>query len=248
MNHQEYIREVPGAKTAFIFIHGIMGTPDHFDALIPLVSDGVSVYNILLDGHGKKVMDFTCSSMKKWRTQVEVLFERISPMYEKIVLVGHSMGTLFSIQTAVRHPEKIPFVFLLASPMQVGLRPVMVANALRVALSRIDESDPLQLATKNATSIQPDARLIPYVTWVPRFLELFREIADTRKLLPGLTVPVIAYQSHMDEMVSRKAAEILKDSGKVQVHVLPDSTHFYYPEMDKQTLLEGFSAACNTYL
>ena len=36
MIHQEYVRKVPGADTAVLFIHGIVGTPNHFTDLISL--------------------------------------------------------------------------------------------------------------------------------------------------------------------------------------------------------------------
>lgn len=247
MNHQEFIKEVPQAKTAFIFVHGILGTPDHFDELIPLVPDTCSVYNLLLDGHGKEVRDFARSSMDNWRAQVESVFDCVSRRYDRVVFVGHSMGTLFAIRMAVKYPEKIPFIFLLASPMRVGLRPVMVENALRVALSRIHEDDPLQVATRNACSIRPDSRLYPYASWIPRFLELFREIRRTEKLLPKLTVPAYALQSHMDEMVSRKTARVLEDN-RVEVTILRESSHFYYPAQDKAQMHELFTAACNLHL
>lgn len=58
MEHREYVRIVPGAKTAVLFMHGIVGTPNHFRDLLPLVDlvpDDWSVYNVLLPGHGGTV-------------------------------------------------------------------------------------------------------------------------------------------------------------------------------------------------
>lgn len=248
MDHREYIREVPGAATAFVFIHGILGTPNHFDDLIPLVPANCSVYNLLLDGHGGSVMDFARSSMGKWKAQVELLYERIRARYEKIVFVGHSMGTLFAIQMALVHPEQIPFVFLLACPVKLWLRPTMIVNSLRVALGKIDDTDPRQAATANATSIRTDRRLILYVTWAPRFLELLREIRLTSKLLPGLEIPVYAVQSARDEMVSKAAARVLEERGGISVMRLPESGHYYYSPADKATMQELFSSLCETYL
>ena len=63
MNHDEYIREVDGAKTAVLMIHGIFGTPRHFDDIVNLAPKDWSVYNILLDGHGKGVREFSASSI-----------------------------------------------------------------------------------------------------------------------------------------------------------------------------------------
>ena len=50
MPHREYIRLVPGADTAVLFLHGIAGTPRHFDARLPLVHlvpENWSVYTVL---------------------------------------------------------------------------------------------------------------------------------------------------------------------------------------------------------
>ena len=64
--HKEFIKEAEGANTAILMIHGIFGTPRHFDDIISLVPDNWSVYNILLDGHGKGVKEFSRTSMAKW--------------------------------------------------------------------------------------------------------------------------------------------------------------------------------------
>ena len=68
--HRTYARIVPGAGTAVLMVHGIVGTPRHFDWLIPEFDETWSVYNILLDGHGGSVDDFAETSMKKWKEQV----------------------------------------------------------------------------------------------------------------------------------------------------------------------------------
>ena len=70
MAHKPIKRIVPGAKTAVILCHGIMGSPDHFRHFLPLIPEDWSVCCLLLDGHGKGVMDFAHSSMDKWKAQV----------------------------------------------------------------------------------------------------------------------------------------------------------------------------------
>ena len=72
MAHNEYIREVPGSDTVVFCIHGILGTPDQFNPLLNQIPEEWSVFNILLDGHGKKVQDFSGSSMQKWKGQVQI--------------------------------------------------------------------------------------------------------------------------------------------------------------------------------
>ena len=98
MVHEEYVRMVPHADTAVLFIHGIVGTPNHFRDLIPLVElvpESWSVCNLLLDGHGKSVEDFANTSIENWHSQVWGTFEKLSRTHERVILVAHSMGTLF---------------------------------------------------------------------------------------------------------------------------------------------------------
>ena len=55
MNGTPYIREIAGADTALLMIHGIVGTPAHFSMLYPYVPKDWSIYNMVLDGHGGSV-------------------------------------------------------------------------------------------------------------------------------------------------------------------------------------------------
>ena len=73
MAHKPVKRIVPGAKTAVILCHGIMGSPDHFRHFIPLIPEDWSVCCLLLDGHGKGVMDFARSIDVELQTSQEVL-------------------------------------------------------------------------------------------------------------------------------------------------------------------------------
>ena len=52
MEHKEYKRIIPEARAAILFVHGIVGTPNHFAEFVSRVPEKISVYNILLDGHG----------------------------------------------------------------------------------------------------------------------------------------------------------------------------------------------------
>ena len=113
MEHKEYLKINPTASIAILFIHGIVGTPNHFNPFIPLVPSTVSVYNLLLDGHGKAVKDFSSTSMKKWEEQVERAVIQLSETHKKIYIVAHSMGSLLAIEQALRN-SKVSKLFLLA--------------------------------------------------------------------------------------------------------------------------------------
>ena len=249
MKHQEYIRIVPGADTAVLFIHGICGTPNHFTtqiSMLDLVPENWSVYNVLLDGHGKGVRDFGKSSMKKWKSQVWGIFADLAQCHDQVVLVAHSMGTLFSIQLALENPKKVPFLFLIGVPLRPGLRLFGIVNTFRVALNLVREDKPFEKALRDDCGIDTSPWLWQYIGWIPRFLELFREIYRTEKVLKNLTVPCVAYQSKKDELVSNFTRGVLKRSGVVEIVDLKESTHCYYDPADAELLRKDFLLRCNT--
>ncbi len=235
MSHNAYIRIKPGAGTAVLFIHGICGSPNHFRELVPLIDlvpEAYSVYSILLDGHGKTAVDFAKTSMGKWKTQVRDVFDSLSQTHDHVILVGHSMGTLFSIQLAIEHPQKVPFLFLLAAPMRIWVRFAGLYRPLLLAFDKLRAEVPQEAAIIKACSIRSTRKIWRYIPWIPRFLELFLEIHRTKKQMKYLRVPCTAYQSRLDELVSTEASKVLERNSCITVWNLQHSSHFYYHPTD----------------
>ena len=239
MTKNEYIRKVDNAKTAVLFIHGILGTPYHFRDLLPLVPDSFSVHNLVLDGHGKDIEAFAQTSMKKWEAQAEKCFCDLADTHENVILVGHSMGTLLSIDLAMKHPDKVP------------LTPRTTYNATmhsyRVIFEKVREDKAHEVAARDAYGIEVDRRLWLYPKWLPRFIELFVKADDTRKKLSLIKPPAIAFQSRHDELVSNQSEKILRKHPHIEVIALENSTHYFYTEEDKEIFKGAFIKICEKF-
>lgn len=244
MAHQEYIREVPGSDTVVLCIHGILGTPDQFNPLLNQIPREWSVFNILLDGHGKKVQDFSHSSMTKWREQVQRTLTYLSVRYSKILIIAHSMGTLFALQAAAHKTKKIKALFLIDTPLIPMLRPVCVGNSLEIIWDCIPANNHIGLAQKDAFSIHPDKRLWLYLGWIPRYIELFKEIAITRKCISNIKIPCRVFLSQRDELVSLRSLKYLKDNPKIKVSMLEGATHFYFSEANNARMQKALASIC----
>lgn len=238
MNHNEYIRAIKNADTAVLMIHGILGTPRHFDFILPMIPDDWSIYNILLDGHGKNVSDFSSSSMNKWKSQVDKIADELCSKYKQIVLIGHSMGTLLSIRTAIRHPEKIKAMVLLAVPMKVFVKLIDNMASVKTALGIKVENSPYMEAVKNAHGTASDKRFWKYFGYIPRFLELFGLISETRKMLPDLKTKTYVFQSKKDELVAYSSKKYLENHEYIEYNELENSKHYYYEDSDKKELMK----------
>ena len=239
MPHEEYIKIHESASVAILFIHGIVGTPNHFGPFISMVPNAVSVYNLLLDGHGKSVKDFSHTTMKKWEEQVRKAVDDLSATHQKIYIVAHSMGTLFAIEQALKN-SKVSKLFLSAVPLKISLKPQMFINSMKVYFNKIQPTDKVALAAKNCYGISQDKNPFSYIGWIPRFMELFNKARKTRKTIHLLQTPCMIYQSNKDEMVSKNATRYLKDNQSLSVSKLNNSGHYYYDERDFAFLLNEF--------
>lgn len=245
MEHKEYVRICDNSSTAILFIHGIVGTPNHFNEFVPLVPEAVSIYNLLLDGHGKGVKDFSKTSMKKWEAQVTSVVEKLSLTHEKIYIVAHSLGTLLAIEQAVKN-QNICKLFLLAVPLSLSLKPKMLINSLKVYFDKIHPDDYEALAAKKCYGIEKDKNPFHYIGWIPRFLELFAKIGQTRKSIGLLNTSCVVYHSNKDEMVSKKSIKFLQQNPCIIINRLKNSGHYYYDKTDWEFLICEFNNMLNS--
>ena len=231
MEHKEYKRIHPDARAAVLFVHGIVGTPNHFAEFVFRVPEGMSVHNLLLDGHGGSVQDFSHTSMQKWEEQVKNAVDELCTTHSKIYIVAHSMGTLFAIDRAIEN-EAVKGLFLLAVPLKIAPKPRMVSNLCKVYFDKIRPDDEVAQAAKRCYGIAQDKNPFHYFGWLPRYLELFAKARKTRKRIQELQTPCRAYQSARDELVSGASAKWLLKNETLSVVLLQNSGHYYYTPAD----------------
>ena len=232
MPHRPQIREVPGSREAVVLIHGILGTPAHFAPLLRAIDSRFSSYNLLLDGHGGTAKDFAATSMDKWHAQLEAFWADILSRYDRVYIIAHSMGTLFAIRAAVEHPEKIAGLFLLSVPLRPFVRPRTMLASLRLALGIQKETQQTEKEMLADSGVQLTPKLWQYLGWLPRYLELFREIRQVEKLLPRLQVPTLAYHARTDELVASSSVTPLTGHPMIRLTILEHSGHFAYRGSD----------------
>lgn len=243
MDHNEYTR-INNSDTAVLMVHGILGTPRHFDSLISAFPEEWDIYNILLDGHGKGVSDFSNTSMKKWEKQVDETVCSLCGKYENIVILAHSMGTLLAISSTLKKPKKIRGLILLDVPLRMHLMPKAAVNALKVVFGKVSENDIEALATKNACSISTTKQLWKYIGWIPRYLELFKLAENIDCKLKNLKLPCCIFQSRHDELVSLFSLEPLKKIENANIKILSTSGHFCYSKSDTEFLRKNIQIIC----
>ena len=118
-----------------VFIHGFMGSPRHFDKLAAAAhKQGLSIAALLLPAHGGTAKDFGSGSHELWQDYIDSEVGRFAREYTNIWLVGHSMGGLLAINAAVKHNDRIYGLFLIATPMKIG---VFSVTAIKIRLKQL---------------------------------------------------------------------------------------------------------------
>lgn len=238
--HVEYKRIVDGASVAVLMVHGILSTPNHFRELIPLIPEDYSVYAMVTDGHCGTVEDFSHSSLASWEKSVDDAVNELLKTHDDIYMVGYSLGTLLSIDQAIKNPH-IKKLFLIAVPIKVRVRLRMIGMATKIYVKKVKEDDVYTSACLESYGVTDSKNIFKYLGWVPRFLDLFKKISEVRGALRELETPSIAFQSVRDELVSPKSISILKRESNMRVESLENSTHFYYEPNDLKRLKQAFT-------
>lgn len=219
--HEPYVRIVPGAKDAVVFVHGILSTPRYWDAYVEAVPPDWSVHSLLLPGHGGSVKDFGRAKWGEWGKHVRAVIDGMRAQHDRVYIVAHSLGTLLSVQAALENPEKLAGMLLLAVPLRIFVKPQSVIHNIGKGLGLTEKGD--ELARYYGTA--QDWRVWRYITWIPRYLELFAVSRDVRRRMHDLTVPSQAFMSGRDELVSRRSCRVLEKCPAVTLHILPTSMH-----------------------
>ena len=241
--HIEYHFKAETSDAVIVFIHGIQGSPLQFDFIIEKLNGAYSIENLLLPGHGKTASDFRSSTMTQWQNYVDERVEKLQKEYKHIILVGHSMGGLLSIQSAVSYPEQIRGLFLIALPLRIRVSYPCIKNSLCVAFSKKDTNEIIAAARKG-NSISA-SNPFEYLAGIPRYIELLKKSKSTRALLEKLPLPIVIVHSANDELVSNKSLNYAKDKDNIEVITVNDSGHYYYSQGAQEKIsdtLEEFIA------
>jgi len=235
--HAPRFLENKDSREVIVFIHGFMGSPRQFDRIAEVAhKNGYNAQIILLPGHGSTLKEFSSSTYRMWRSHLYSELDRLSESFDKIWLVGHSMGGLLAL-CAGRYPcKKISGIFLIACPMELTF---LSKEDIRIRLAQVflDEDHYVNKEYIGKSSI-PRTHSMPFHALAP-MVEVRKLMSVTKALLPKVRIPVEAIYSVSDELVSIKSLKRLK-SGLSHVPfkytVLIDSLHAYFTDEEKKII------------
>ena len=208
--HSPICKNRSDTDVAVIFIHGFMGSPNQFADLADAVYDAGFAYSaILLPGHGGGIREFVKFGADDWQAHLQSEIEKIRRDYNKIILVGHSMGGLLALNACLIKENNISGVVLIATPLKVYLvSPKSVS--LKLHLLRLPKTDKVKSAYMKSTSVKTPKPFIypPAIKTIREFYKLMRQ---TKKRLAEVSVPVCMFHSRRDETTSYRSSALLRE-------------------------------------
>ncbi len=200
------IERATGTASGVLLLHGFSGSPLEMTPLADaLAGAGWTVSAARLAGHGTSPDDLARVTWQEWAASAQEAYDNLRATCRRVALVGLSMGGALALYLAAADPPAA--VVTISAPVRVRR---LMASATRLAskvmpvvpvLVRLTPRDPEVRAYRSPYS------KIPLVA--AGQLELL--LAETRRVLPQLRVPVLVVQGRKDWVIPRDSAqEILR--------------------------------------
>ncbi|MFL5802681.1 MAG: alpha/beta fold hydrolase [Roseiflexaceae bacterium] len=233
--------EVFGHGRPVIFLHGWLGSWRYWFPTMERVAENFRTYSFDFWGFGESRRKSTYESIQNYSDQVIRFLDELG--IDRVLLVGHSMGGMVALKTAINHPRRISRVAAVGAPivgdslswlLKLTDRPILAEAFTRVPWFRRflfsqflgETNDP------HVHEILDDSVKSSSTTLRNAVGSMWR--TDLRPELPRLTVPTLIVHGGRDEIVHPNQADLFDNVPTAEVVVMPESRHF--PFLDEADL------------
>ncbi len=165
---------------------------------------GWRVVGPLLPGHGTNLCDLSARKWSEWFFCVEEILLKLSSQYQKVHLVGLSMGASLCVEAFRKYPEKVASLSLLVPA--IWLKTAFQRIAIQI-VSQCRIADLLNSWPKT-TPLPPDH--VTYPRYSVKGLREFHQVCKKVRTLEELKAPpTIVFYTEADEVIHPKSAFFL---------------------------------------
>jgi pimeloyl-ACP methyl ester carboxylesterase len=233
--------EVLGRGRPVLFLHGWMGSWRYWFPTMQRVAEHYRTYSFDFWGFGESRRQRTPESIQNYSNQVIRFLDELG--IERVQLVGHSMGGMVALKTAISHPRRVARVAAVGAPivgdslswlLKLTDRPVLADMFARTQWLRRfafrhflgETNDPA------VNEILNDSVKSSSTTLQRAVASMWR--TDLRPELHRLTVPSLIIHGGRDEIVNPNQADLFDKVPSAEVVLMPESRHF--PFLDEAEL------------
>jgi len=197
-----------------LMLHGWTASPKNFGFTSrALETLGIPFLIPTLKGHGAESPEALRDvKWQEWLEDGRSALLSLAKEVEKVILVGHSMGSMIALDLAAEHPDLVDSLIVAAPAVQVESpfgpgRPLNFLVPLLVIISRNRDLVP-DYSDKQLEKFHPNYR------WVPTTAvkSLFDLIKYSRTRLSKVTSPILILHSRKDNASSPDGIQTLYDT------------------------------------
>src|SRR5215831_11828456 len=131
VNGVNYYYAVYGAGEPLLLIHGGLGQIEMFGPNLAKLAQSRQVVGVDMQGHGRTPLGDRELSMVDMGNDMAGVLKKLG--YDKVDVLGYSMGGGVAFQLAVQHPEMVRRLVLVSTPFsQAGFYPEMLPQQAAV--------------------------------------------------------------------------------------------------------------------
>ncbi|MEN6350445.1 MAG: alpha/beta hydrolase [Syntrophomonas sp.] len=218
------------AKGSLLFVHGAGGTHQKWAGQLNESMEGWMTAALDLPGHGASAG----SAAESVAANAESLLEFIeqSALPRPLILVGHSMGAIIVLQTALNYPERVAGLILIGAGARMPVNPQMIEQLAKGSF----DTKFLKIAygpEAPAELVQSELERMAEVSQQQLYTDFNAcNNFDVSTVLGELDIPVLILVGDKDKMTPLKASQYLNDNIKNSVlNIVNGSGH--HPMLEK---------------
>ena len=233
--------EAFGRGRPVLFLHGWLGSWRYWFPTMEVVAEQFRAYSFDFWGFGDSQRKQTRESIQSYSDQVIRFMDALG--LERVTLVGHSMGGMVALKTALSYPERIQRVATVGAPidgdslswlLKLTDQPIFADAFARLPWLRrhlfrffLGETSDPHVSEVIDDSVKSSANTLRYA--VSSMLR-----TDLRPELQRLRVPALIVHGGRDDILNPNQADLFGEVALSEVVMMPRSRHF--PFLDEAEL------------
>lgn len=228
--------EASAQAEPLLLLHGGLGSFEMFNSILPMLTEDRKVIGVDLHGHGRTELGDRSISYTGMGDDIAAILKKLG--YDKVDVLGYSMGSGVGFRFAVQHPEMVRrLVMVSGSFTRDGFYPGILQQQAQVGAEMAE-------AMKGTPMYQSYVKIAPNPKDFPKLLDQIGELVakpyNWSEDVKTLTMPVMLIYGDSDMFRPEHIVDFyqllgggLKDAGwqrenmsQNRLAILPNLTHY----------------------